>query len=324
MVPTKRIPEALWTAMRHNILPSEYFGYELWQPDRRVNIDSYLYCNEAARLFKVLNRPSQPDPIDDKLEFHEFCKAHALPTPAVLAAFAPTCKLLQFEAGRPPKRALFVKPRSGFGGDGTERFRWDEVAFENDRGRRLRPEDLDSYLAARARMENRTLLVQPLLSNHPDLTVDGALATARLVTGCPADGDVVPIFGFVYFSRFDYRRAIEPWHFEGLIDVITGQLISGPLQDSAGIIYRQRQSGSVDARTLPDWDAALRYAKTAHRACSNFAFVAWDVALTDQGPLLLEGNATWSPGTYQHLRGEPLGHTNFAAILATRLHSTLH
>ena len=75
---------------------------------------------------------------------------------------------------------------------------------------------------------------------------------------------------------------------------------------------------------LPEWVAALTYAKAAHRACSNFAFVAWDVALTDQGPQLLEGNATWSPGTYQHLRGEPLGHTKFAAILATRLESTLH
>jgi Sugar-transfer associated ATP-grasp len=323
VMPIRRIPGALWTAMRHNILPSEYFGYQLWLPDRRANIDNYFYCNEAARLFKVLNRPSQPDPIDDKLEFHDLCKAHGLPTPAVLAAFAPTGKLLEFEAGRPPKRALFVKPRSGFGGDGVERFRWDDVAFENDRGCRLTTDDLDRYLATRARNENRTLLVQPLLSNHPDLCVDGALVTARLVTGCPADGDIAAIFGFVYFARFDDRRRIEPWHFEGLIDVSTGQLISGPVQDSPGIIYRHGRFESDGARTMPDWDTALGYAKAAHRACSNFAFVGWDLAFSDQGPLLLEGNATWSPGTYQHLRGEPLGHTKFAAILATRLDSNL-
>ena len=78
-----------------------------------MNIDNYLYSNEAPRLFKVLNRPSQPDPIGDKLAFHEMCKAHALPTPAVLAAFAPTGKLLDFESGRPPKHDLFVKARTG-------------------------------------------------------------------------------------------------------------------------------------------------------------------------------------------------------------------
>jgi len=323
-VPIRRIPGALWTAMRHNILPSEYFGYELWQPNRRAIIDDYLYCNEAPRLFKVLNRPSEPDPIDDKLEFHALCKAHGLPTPAVLAAFAPGGKLIEFEAGQPPKRALFVKPRSGFGGDGIERFRWDGVAFENDRGCRLTPEDLDHQLATRARDENRTLLVQPLLSNHPELYVDGALVTVRLVTGCPTNGDVAAIFGFIYFSRFDERRATEPWRFEGLIEAATGRIISGSPQDSPGIIYSRRQSDLNDTYRLPEWDVALTYAKAAHRACSNFAFIAWDVALTDQGPLLLEGNETWSPGTYQHLLGEPLGHTKFAAILATRLHSILH
>ena len=55
----KRVPGALWAAIRHNILPSEYYAYGLWQPDRRMNIDNYLYANEAPRLFKVLNRPSQ-------------------------------------------------------------------------------------------------------------------------------------------------------------------------------------------------------------------------------------------------------------------------
>ena len=75
----KRVPGALWAAIRHNILPSEYYAYGLWQPDRRMNIDNYLYSNEAARLFKVLNRPSQPDPISDKLAFYELCKAHGSP-----------------------------------------------------------------------------------------------------------------------------------------------------------------------------------------------------------------------------------------------------
>ena len=59
----KRVPGALWAAIRHNILPSEYYEYELWQPDRRMNIDNYLFHNEAARLFKVLNRRSEVDPI---------------------------------------------------------------------------------------------------------------------------------------------------------------------------------------------------------------------------------------------------------------------
>jgi hypothetical protein len=64
-VPIGRMPGAIWAALRHNTLPNAYFAYGLWLPDRRANIDNYLYPKEAARLFKVINRPSHPDPISD-------------------------------------------------------------------------------------------------------------------------------------------------------------------------------------------------------------------------------------------------------------------
>ena len=105
----KRAPGALWAAIRHNILPSEYYEYQLWQPDRRKNIDNYLFNNEAARLFKVLNQRSEIDPIVDKLAFYELCKTLGIPTPEVLAAFAPTGKLIDFRFGLPPQHDLFVK-----------------------------------------------------------------------------------------------------------------------------------------------------------------------------------------------------------------------
>ena len=128
-VPIKEAPRAFWAAIRHNVIPGEYFAYALWRSDRRANIDSYLYSKEGARLFRLLNQPSQPDPIDDKLAFYQLCKAHDIPTPAVLAAFAPTAKLLEFESGRPPPHDLFVKPRNGLGGNGSERFRWQGGIF---------------------------------------------------------------------------------------------------------------------------------------------------------------------------------------------------
>jgi hypothetical protein len=311
-VPIQRVPGAFWAALRHNILPGEYFAYALWQSDRKLNIDNYLYTNEASRVFKLLNRPLQPDPIGDKLLFHEMCKAHALPSPDILAAFTPTAKLLDFESGRPAKRDLYVKARVGSGSEGAECFRWQGGVFESDRSSRLNPDDLGGYLATRARTENQTLLVQPALSNHSDLPVsaNANLATARLVTGLSADGDVIPIFGFfIYFVRTDrYARV-------ALIDVVTGRLMS---PQGTTRLSHQLDIGS-DACQLPNWDAVLQYTKLAHQACSNFAFIGWDVAFTQQGPMLLEGNGNWAASEYQRLRGEPLGCTKFADILATRL-----
>ena len=168
------------------------------------------------------------------------------------------------------------------------------VLFESNRGCRLRPEDLGGYLANRARTENLTLLVQPALSNHPDLRVEPneALATARLVTGRSIDGEVTPIFCYILFGLADKITAHS--NCVTLIDVANGRLMPAPPQDSPGVsIYQYRQFGSNDACILPDWDAALRHVKAAHKACSNFVFIGWDVAFTPDGAMVLEGNVNW-------------------------------
>jgi hypothetical protein len=315
---SKRVLGALWVAIRHNVFPSEYFAYGLWQPDRKMNVDNYLYASECARLFKILNRPSQPNPIDDKLAFHKMCKAHAIPTPAVLAAFSPIGGLADFESGRPPEHDLFVKASTG--GSRAERFRWQRRAFESNRGCRLKPEELSGYLANRARSESLTLIVQPALANHPDLLVqpNGALAAARLVTGCSINGEVTPIFCIIYFGLVDEITSHSNW--VAMIDVANGRLIPAPPKDAPSVsMYKYRQFCGNDAWRLPDWDAALHYVKVAHRACSNFVFVGWDVAFTPHGPMILEGNTNWEAATYQTLRGEPLGFTKFADILDAQL-----
>jgi hypothetical protein len=299
------------------VIPGEYYAYALWRPDRRTNIDNYLYSKEGTRLFRLLNRPLQPNPIDDKLAFHDLCKARALPTPAVLAAFAPNAKLLDFESGRPPAHDLFVKPCIGLGGSGSELFRWHGRFFQSIRSGHLRPEELGDYLQTRARAEDRTLLVQPALSNHPKLGVDanGALATARLVTGISLDGDVVPLFAYISFGHPSQIVAHGP---VALIDITSGQLLSAP-QYLPGERVSNIDIGWDHACTLPHWEVLLGYAKVAHQACSYFVFIGWDAAFTEDGPMLLEGNANWCADVYQSLLGKPLGHTKFASILAERL-----
>jgi hypothetical protein len=318
-----RVPGALWVAIRHNILPIEYYMYRLWQPDRRINIDNYLYVNESPRLFKLLNRQSQVDPIQDKLAFYELCKTLGIPTPEVLAVFAPAGQLADFPSGLPPRHDLFVKARAGSGGQGAERFQWDRVLFQSNRGCRLRSEDLGGYLANRAQTENLTLLVQPALSNHPDIHSEPneALATVRLVTGRSTYGEVTPIFGFISWGLANKLTAHS--NCVTLINMANGRLMPAPAQSDPGMsiyqsIYQYRRCNTC---TLPDWNAAVSHVKAAHEACFNFVFIGWDVAFTPHGAMVLEGNANWSPDTYQTLQGEPLGLTKFADILATQLGS---
>src|SRR5262249_23487934 len=259
---------------------------------------------EAPRLFKVLNRRLEIDPLVDKLAFYELCKTHRIPTPEVLAAFAPTGKIMDFRSGLPPEHDLFVKARTGQSGLGAERFRWDRSLFQSNRGCRLGPGELGDYLLHRARSENLTLLVQPALSNHSDLRLDSneALAAARLVTGSLMEGEVTPIFSFLLFGLADKITSHSGW--VTLIDVANGRLMPAPPQDNPVYQYRQFGSNSDDACFLPDWDAALAHVKAAHSACLDFVFVGWDVAFTPGGAMILEGNTNWTAGTYQSLCGK--------------------
>lgn len=311
-VPTEHLFGAVWAALRHNILPGEYYAYQLWKRDRQVNIDNYLYSSEAPRLFKTLNRPRSSDAIADKLAFYEMCKACALPTPAVLAVFTPAGDLIKFDPGLPLEQDLFIKPRLGRSGGKAERFRWLQGEFLSDRGYSLKANELQRHLSIRARNEKVALLVQPVLLNHPDLKLhtSAALATARLVTGRFTDGRVVPIFSFIYFAT---SKSITSQHaYVALVDITTGYLLSPPRTFSG-------QCLSDYPTKLPDWESAAAFVQAAHDACPNYVFVGWDIAFTTRGPMLLEGNENWVADEYQAIRGAPLGSTEFVNVLKDHL-----
>ena len=52
---------------------------------------------------------------------------------------------------------------------------------------------------------------------------------------------------------------------------------------------------SLGGFEIPEWDAVVELAKRASTAFDPVGFVGWDVAVTDDGPVLIEGNTTWDP-----------------------------
>ncbi len=317
LISLPRAAGALWAAIRHNVMPTEYFAYGLWRSESRKNVDNYLYSNEAARLFKIINRPRVPDPIGDKLAFYSMCTAHGLPTPAVLAALSPTRLLQGFRFDRPPECDLFVKAASrGF----HEQLLWRGSNFVSDRGWHVGMSSLVRYLADQAKSANLTLVVQPALANDPALHIEpgGALATVRLVTGRSSNGDVRPIFSYILFGR--PKKITAHSNCVTLVDIANGRMMPLPSKNAPGTWMYEYRTFS-DGYKLNNWDAALRHVTVAHTICSNFVYVGWDLAFTEHGPVLLEGNANWDPTTFQVLCDQPLGNTTFADILAAHLGS---
>ena len=129
----------------------------------------------------------------------------------------------------------------------------------------------------------------------------------------------MPLFGYIYFARDDQITSLG--NHLALIDIANGRLIDAPLKDNPGAsIYDYRQPTSNE--TCACYQTGTQRSSQislAHQVCAGFVFIGWDVAFTERGPIILEGNENWCADTYQTLNGKPLGCTKFADILAMRL-----
>ena len=66
---------------------------------------------------------------------------------------------------------------------------------------------------------------------------------------------------------------------------------------------------------LPFWAQTVSLVCRAHqRAFPAFVTLGWDVALTQNGPILLETNVSWNMAQHQ-LRTGPLGKTGLANVI---------
>jgi hypothetical protein len=118
-----------------------------------------------------------------------------------------------------------------------------------------------------------------------------------------------------------YRAPVAP-----AVDLATGEL--GPASDlgedaSVGWVDRHPLTGArIAGRRLEGWKEARALALAAHRAFGDRLFVGWDIALTPDGALLIEGNGAPDLDIHQRCERRGMADSRFAALLAARLAAT--
>ncbi|MDU8913528.1 sugar-transfer associated ATP-grasp domain-containing protein [Aestuariicoccus sp. MJ-SS9] len=302
-----RILDAWWLAMRCNVPPKEYFVNRLWRAERRRRLDDYLYFTEDRLALTVLNKAAGwqpgPCPVSDKRLFSDFCKTLDLPTPQIIHVW---------RQGVPERnsdlayRDLWLKPSRGWGGTGAERWVWKNGQFWRD-GLALPPRGMARHIARHSRQHGETLVQEVLYScpDHAPLIGPSPLC-ARILTGRRRNGLV------------DIVDAMAVWPNEGsvitqggriaMIDTISGR-IGTPHEASETC-----PSQGLEGTELPDWNRVLDHVRKGHGALPHYVFLGWDVAFSEQGPVLLEANSGWGCFHFQVLPDHPIADTPFASI----------
>jgi hypothetical protein len=300
-------------ALRENVSPAEYVVYRLHLPLRQRWAGDYLYAGEE-RLCQVLNRRRGADPEDvqDKARFADICRNHGLPAIPTLAVFENGQQRQPTNPFRPEHTALFVKDLRGWRGAGQAVWQRGHGFYTNQTLQRLTESQLIMAL------RRRDCIIQPVQTNHPDLAPlsVGGLVDFRILSGIDPEGRVTILS----------CHAVLPWKVTGTtrrycrtgIDLTTGRLHDPPAGNFPGCERHPVSQRLIREVVVPYWSRCVELVTRAHAvAFSRFVFLGWDVAITAEGPILIETNVGWGARAHQLIDDKPIGHTDFADI-ATR------
>ncbi len=302
--------DMIWLALRHSIPPLEYALYGFNHPARRAGMHGYVYWNDLPGL-AALNRQCGADnrDVQDKDRFAELCAAHGYPHVPTLAVFTGGRQVLPATPYLPDAPVLWVKARRLKGGAGAAKWTRDGDGYRDKDGRRV------AASALMAELQRQDCILQPFVENHPAIAAvsNGALAALRIVTGM--DGQGKAHFITCQIGLPHGAGATSVASLMGSVDIATGRISRAALAGNVPVTHHPDTGVEVLGLVLPFWPEGVALVMRAHEtAFPRFVTLGWDVALTPDGPVLLETNSGWGALFHQMLDG-PLGDTALSAIL---------
>ncbi|HKJ24452.1 MAG TPA: sugar-transfer associated ATP-grasp domain-containing protein [Myxococcota bacterium] len=329
----RQLAEQLRMAAAYDVLPPWYYIFELFEAEAGAQAGAYLHRFETkGGLYRFVKHkrvaPGEDAPLGDKIEFAERCRERAIPTAPVLLVVSHGAFFADFggervAAPRLPETDLFVKQASGTGGLGAERWWFDgDGSYHNDDDRRLGHDAMLDELRRRSR--KGPCLVQKRFENHSAMhdLCNGALSTVRITT-IQDEGGHPEVTHAVLRMALTAGKPVDNFHAGGLaapVDLHTGEL--GPASDvglrpDVGWCDTHPATGAkLLGRRLPWWAETLELARRAHAAFPKRVIVGWDIAILEDGPVVIEGNGSPDLDIVQRIHHQPLGDGRFGALLA--------
>jgi hypothetical protein len=283
---------------------AEYYMYELYRPDLSDTARRRFLSQSAWNALALVLNHTRRKSDDSKLALSRHFAKAGIPTPRTLAYTAPDptpevraapefIELSKLPGIVPPDGCVFKRDRSTWG-KGVVVFKsFERGTFEHVDGRRL---DIDG-VAEILRQQGGGFLVQQRVENHPDLSALGlpSLTTLRVLTyGAPDD---------IRIARASLklpvgRKGVDNYHAGGIaapIDLESGRVGRGVAAEGMEWLSTHPETGrQFEGMIVPHWSDVLTQTRRVARSMPEFRCVGWDVAVSRDGALILEGNSMWA------------------------------
>lgn len=299
--------ELVWWLLRTGEANNFYYAYGLdLKSSRRRDLMSYrrfqwlrnrcnLRVDGATYNYVCMLR--------DKFVFGQFASSLGISTPKNLALLdrksvtwldrSETAPLESLAEADAPGLNGFCKPLAGMQGDDT-------FPLRIERGRFFVADTPISLDELRSRLSGR-FLFQQCIDQHPLMSQLNASSvnTMRLISFC-CDGQATVLHGVLRIGVPPSH--VDNWAAGGLIvsiDLARGELRGdGFFKPGAGGRTPVHPGSGIrfDGFKLPRFELAMTMVKRLHEHLPHIYSIGWDVAISTDGPVIVEGNDDWDAG----------------------------
>lgn len=297
--------DVLNAAWKHGIFPAEYYQYRVFDGALRNDKSAYLNQREVLALISVAGREPDSDRVNDLRGFYSICREAGFEVPKVLAVFDRGEIGFRAQAGPNflPEKDLFVRPEKWRDGENGELWRWNARA----RVWSFRREALGGLALVerwRKLSNNRVILIQEALNNHPDMArfSSGGFCTMRIGTGMDLEGNVQPLFATLQLPAANQGGWLAPTGvLSAGINIENGSLAPAMGEFlSDGDFHSHPETGAIiDGATVPQWNLVLDLALRAHQQFPTVPFIGWEIGFSGAGPVIVEAGTNW--GVFRHV-----------------------
>lgn len=237
--------------------------------------------------------------LQDKWIFSQMCQAYGLKTPHIYGLIMNGSiiseEINDFEDFKLQERDLIIKPLDGYCGYGLF-----HLCCVN--GKLIVKEQEISLAQLKERVKKGLFLIQQFIGNqHKEMSrlYPDAVNTLRITVA--REGDDTRVMGRMCMLGA-HGTDCSNWHYGG----VSVNLKEDGTLDKYGYckidkkVTAHPDTGVVfEGYKIPYFDEAIELARFATKCFYGICSIGWDVVITDDGPILLEGNDDWGIVAHQ-------------------------
>jgi hypothetical protein len=300
--------EVFKLARRDRVVPEQYFSRFLYRKNSPA-FDKFIDNNLIKKIHDIQDRCEAKAILENKLFTFFYFSQFDIPMPRMVAYNQKNTFFLgksvntlhdveafdnlfrRFFESNPRNKVLFVKPVQGFQGKGIIRVTLTDVGDKTK---------MTGYFEV---ITQGSYIIQETLIQHEALNRinPSSINTIRTNTYCDESGEVKIISALLRMGMNGsyVDNANSGGCFAG-INMANGHLKKNAQREIlfGGELYDAHPDSHVrfEGFALPFFEDAMQMVRKAHACIPEIPLVGWDVALTTEGPVILEGNHDFDIG----------------------------